>query len=104
MNILDYGAFGDGKTINTESINNAIKDCVSNGGGTVIVPDGVFLTGSIQLHSNVRLFLDNGAVLKSTANLVDFPIIGFKHNEMGDVSSLLENQPRKYFDLRKRYG
>ena len=89
MNILDYGAIGDGKTINTEVINIAVKDCASKGGGTVIIPAGVFLTGSIQLFSNVRLFLDNGAVLKSTAILDDFPIIGFKHNEMGDVTSLL---------------
>lgn len=87
--ICDFGAIGDGKTINTVYINNAVKDCALSGGGTVTVPAGVFLTGSIQLYSNVKLFLDNGAVLKSTANVADFPAIGFKHNEMGDVTSLL---------------
>lgn len=86
IKITDFGASTEFDN-NAQYIQRAI-DSLENG-GSICVPSGVFLTGSIQLHSNVRLFLDNGAVLKSTANLVDFPTIGFKHNEMGDVTSLL---------------
>ncbi len=53
-NIVDYGAKADAKTINTEAINNTIKICHSNGGGTVEIPAGNFITGTIVLLSNVR--------------------------------------------------
>ena len=55
--ITDFGAVGDGKTLNTAAIQNAIDTCTSAGGGQVIVPAGRFLSGTICLKSNVELHL-----------------------------------------------
>lgn len=62
-NIIDYGAIADGKTLNTIVINTVIKECSKNGGGTVLVPDGDFLTGAIHLEDNVNLKLSKEATL-----------------------------------------
>ncbi|HVI49538.1 MAG TPA: glycosyl hydrolase family 28 protein [Chitinophaga sp.] len=55
--ILDYGARGDGKTNNTAAIQHAIDDCHNNNGGVVLIPAGDFLCGTIELKSNVTLYL-----------------------------------------------
>lgn len=65
-NIKEFGAVGDGVTINTEPINRAIDACASNGGGTVLVPEGIFVTGTILLKSNVALYLENKATILGT--------------------------------------
>jgi polygalacturonase len=62
-NIKDFGAKGDGKTINTAAINAAIEEAVKNGGGTIFFPAGNFLSYSIHLQNNISLYLDQGAVL-----------------------------------------
>lgn len=53
-NIVDFGAKGDGITDNTQFINRTIEACSLRGGGTVIIPEGTFLTGSILLKSKVN--------------------------------------------------
>lgn len=63
-NILDFGAKPDGTTLNTQAINNAVNKCFENGGGTVLVPAGTYVTGTIVLKSNVKLHLKAGAVLE----------------------------------------
>lgn len=88
VNITDFGAKCT-DAINTQAIQNAVLACRENGGGTVIVPPGTFYTGSIELYSNITLFLQSGAVLKSTAQKEDFPYIGFWHNEMRETTSLI---------------
>ncbi|HEY0677658.1 MAG TPA: glycosyl hydrolase family 28 protein [Chitinophagaceae bacterium] len=66
-NVQDFGAIGDGKTLNTTSIQAAIDKCFSEQGGTVIIPAGDFLCGTIELKSNVTLHLSaNGSLLGST--------------------------------------
>jgi polygalacturonase len=75
-NILNYGAVGDGKTINTGAIQKAIDECSSNGGGTVVIPAGEFVSGVFQLKSNITLFLNNGAILKASPNLEDYTLNG----------------------------
>lgn len=65
-NIRNYGAKGDGKTINTKAINAAIEDCSNKGGGKVLIPKGKYISGTIFLKSNVTLFLDDEAILKGT--------------------------------------
>ena len=61
--ITDYGAVGGGKMDCTGAIGRAIEDCGAAGGGSVVVPEGVFLTGAIHLKSRVNLHLRKNAVL-----------------------------------------
>lgn len=72
--ITSYGAIGDGKTINTASIQKAIDVCTAGGGGKVFVPSGEFISGVIKLRNNVTLYLDNGAMLKGSSDLKDYMI------------------------------
>ena len=72
MNILDFGAIPDGKTICTKAIQSAIDKCAVQGGGTVTVPSGLFITGTIWLKSHVELHLEMGALLKGSPNLDDY--------------------------------
>lgn len=62
-NVQDFGAKGDGATINTAAINLAIDSAAKNGGGTVFFPAGQYLSYSIHLQNNIALQLDPGAVL-----------------------------------------
>ena len=72
LNVLDFGAVGDGKTLNTKALQAAIDACHSSGGGRVTVPAGCFVTGTIWLKSNVELYLQHNAVLKGSENLDDY--------------------------------
>lgn len=64
FSIVQYGAVADSRTDCTEAIRKAIGACVAAGGGRIIVPAGVFLTGAVHLQSNVNLHLVEGATLK----------------------------------------
>ena len=70
-NIIDFGAVSDGKTMNTAAIQNAIDKC-SETGGRVIVPAGTFMSGSIELKSNVDFHLEQGAHLLASDKLEDY--------------------------------
>ncbi len=70
--IADADAIGDGQTLNTKAIQSAI-DRMAAGGGTLVVPKGVYLTGAIFLKPGVNLRLDEGAVLKGSTNIADYP-------------------------------
>lgn len=67
FNVKDYGAVGDGKKIDSESINKAIDAAAATGGGTVYFPAGKYACYSIRLQSNICLFLDHGAVIHALA-------------------------------------
>jgi polygalacturonase len=73
-NVSDFGAKGNGKTLNTELIQKAIDACHQAGGGKVIFTNGVFLTGTLYLKSNVYLQIESGAVLRSSDNPCDYPV------------------------------
>jgi polygalacturonase len=75
FNIVDYGAVGDGKTLNTAALGKAIAACEQAGGGTVEVPAGMFLTGPFALASNLNLHLDDRATIKFSDNRSDFRLI-----------------------------
>lgn len=62
-NIRNFGAKGDGKTLDTNAINKAIETANKNGGGTVYFPAGTYLSFSIRLKSNITIYLDNGATI-----------------------------------------
>ena len=64
---------GDGTTLNTAAFNATIDRLAAAGGGTLTVPAGRYLTGTIYLKSGVTLHLDNGAVIVGSTNLADYP-------------------------------
>lgn len=68
FNIRDYGAIGDGKTLNTTAIQKAINACHANKGGTVMIPAGDFICGTIELKSNVTLHLSAAGKLSGSTN------------------------------------
>lgn len=70
FSILDYGA-KPGETLNTDYIQKAIDTCSQNG-GTVLIPPGTYLTGTLYLRSYVTLKLEQGAVLKGSPNIDDY--------------------------------
>ena len=73
--ITAEGAVGDCSTLNTKAIQSAIDHCTAQGGGTVVVPKGTFISGSIFLKQGVNLHLDEGAILKGSQNTNDYPWI-----------------------------
>lgn len=70
--IRNFGAVGDGHTVDTDSIQKAIDHCSTQGGGRVLVPPGVFLSGTLFLRDNVHLELTMGAVLRASPNRSDY--------------------------------
>lgn len=75
FNIVRFGAIGNGNTLNTKSINEAIVACNKNGGGVVLIPAGYWLTGPVELKSNVNLYLEKNALLQFTADFNQYKII-----------------------------
>lgn len=75
FNIKKYGAVADGITLNTKSINNAIDDCSKKGGGVVLIPEGIWLTGPVVLKSNVNLHLNAAAILQFTKDFSQYPLV-----------------------------
>ena len=73
--ITDFGAVGDGHTVNTGAIQAVIDRCAGDGGGVVVVPSGTFLTGALFFKQGVDLAVEKSAVLKSTTNPEEFPDI-----------------------------
>ena len=74
FNVRTYGASGDGKHLETAAINKTVEACARAGGGTVYLPPGEYLTGTIVLKSHVTLDLDAGATLLGSENPEDYPL------------------------------
>ncbi|MBO9202490.1 MULTISPECIES: glycoside hydrolase family 28 protein [Niastella] len=72
-NISERGAIGDGKTLNTQAIQLVIEECAQKGGGTIVFPKGVFVSGALFLKRGVNVELQEGAVLKGSTNINDYP-------------------------------
>ncbi len=75
VNILNFGAKRDGITLNTKAINNAIKEVNAKGGGKVVIPEGLWLTGPIELLSNVNLYTEKNALVIFSDDFDKYPII-----------------------------
>jgi len=71
-NIRDYGAAGDGKTLNTAAIQKAIDACYNDKGGTVLIPAGVFVSGTLELKSNVTLHISASGKLLGSPKREDY--------------------------------
>ena len=72
--ITSHGAVADGKTINTAAIQSAIDAASAGGGGRVVIPKGVFRSGSIFLKQNVELHVAEGATLLGSNDITDYPL------------------------------
>jgi polygalacturonase len=92
FNIIDFGAVSDGITNNSEAIKKAIDSCSNVGGGKVIIPSGIFLTGPIHLKNNVNLHLESGAkALFSTEKSDYLPVVhtSYEGQELMNYSPLI---------------
>jgi len=74
--LTDFGAVGDGKTLNTTAITQAISTCNKAGGGVLDVPPGTYLTGPFELCSSLDLHLEAGATILLTGSPKDFDLEG----------------------------
>src|SRR6516164_4137252 len=72
FNILDYGARNDGSTPATDAFRSAIQAAKNAGGGTVFVPAGRYVSGPIELVSNLTLYFDAGAIVRFPAQKLPF--------------------------------
>ena len=69
-----YSAVGDGKTLNTKALQRALDDCGDN--SFVYIPEGIFLTGALDMHSGSELFVEKGALLQGSEDPDDYlPLI-----------------------------
>lgn len=84
FNIKDFGAKGDGKTVDTKAINDAIDAASQQGGGTVFLPAGTYLSYSIHLKSNISFYLDQGSVLLAADSAAGGRYDEAEPNEWGD--------------------
>ena len=88
FNIKDYGAKGDSLTKDTKAIQETINACHKEGGGTVRIPRGKYITGTLYLKSNITLSLENGAYLYGSHDIKDYPIEGHADIEGFDQALL----------------
>lgn len=75
INIDDLGAVGDGVTMNTAFFAEAIENLSKQGGGSVVVPAGLWLTGPIVLKNNINIHVEEGALVRFSKNFDDYPLI-----------------------------
>lgn len=73
--LTDFGAVGDGKTDNTEAFRRAIQACAEAGGGKLVIPPGLWLTGPLKLASRLELHAEAGAVVLFSKRFSDYPLI-----------------------------
>jgi exo-poly-alpha-galacturonosidase len=71
--ITDYGAIGDGQSLNTRAIQTAIDRCSAAGGGVVVVPTGTFLSGALFLKKGANLYVEKDGVLLGSVDPADYP-------------------------------
>jgi polygalacturonase len=87
IDVTKTGVAGDGTTLNTAGIQKAIDDCAAGGGGTISFPPGRYLTGTIQIKSNVTLRLEKDATLLGSTDAADYrnldPFIDGTGNPLG---------------------
>ena len=74
-NPRDFGAKGDGKTLDTEAIQAAVDAAEAAGGGIVVLTEGIYLTSSIFLKSHMEFHLEKGAVLRATTDETQYPVM-----------------------------
>ncbi len=96
FSIKDFGAVSDGQTLNTVAFAKAIDACSKAGGGRVVFPAGLWLTGPIQLQSNIDLHIERGALVQFTADHTQYPFI----KAGGGSGTLTPASPVYGYDLK----
>lgn len=86
--IVEFGAVGDGLTKNSDAFKLAIEEVSNNGGGKVIVPRGIWLTGPITLLSNINLHLEDGALIIFSRDKEDYPLVDTSFEGLNTVRCL----------------
>lgn len=86
-NIAEYGVRNDSALLQTEKIQSVIDRAARDGGGVVIIPKGTYLSGALFFKPKTHLYLEEGAVLKGSDDISNFPI----------VDTRIEGQSLKYF-------
>lgn len=94
-NIKDFGAQGDGTTLNTASIQKAIDQAFEAGGGTVMVPPGTWLSGTVFLKTNTTLHVSSGATLLGSPDIEDYTEMTWGHNKDRQPYHLIVAQDQK---------
>jgi polygalacturonase len=72
VNVKDFGAAADGKTLDSDAIQKAIDAAAGDGGGKVTIPKGAYLAGTIVLKDNITLHLEDGAEIRGTTDLTQY--------------------------------
>jgi len=75
VSIATFGAIPGGLTLNTVAINNAINTLHKKGGGVVLVPKGLWLTGPVELKSNINLHIQQGAILLFSPDFKQYKLV-----------------------------
>jgi polygalacturonase len=78
LNVRDFGAKGDGLAKDTVALQRALDECATNGGGTVYLPEGVYLTGSLLIGPNTTLQLASRANLIGSPEIADYPLVNIR--------------------------
>ncbi len=95
FNIVDYNAHGNGLEKNTNVFEKVIQDCEKAGGGRILIPEGIWLTGPIDLKSNMELYLEKGAVLLFSTDLSDYPLV---HSSFEGIEQVRSTSPINIVD------
>lgn len=87
IDVRDFGAKGDGVTLNTEVIQRAIDSLETD--DTLVFSGGIFVTGTLELKSNMTLLIEENAEICGSRNIAHYRDCGFYHNEMIQTVSLM---------------
>jgi polygalacturonase len=80
--VTDFGAVGDGRTLNTEAIQKTVDAASAEGGGTVVIPAGKYVTGPFRLASSINLHLAKDATLLISNDMANYPILTGRDSPM----------------------
>jgi polygalacturonase len=89
LNVKDFGAVGDGESMDTKALQATIDACSEAGGGTVWIPAGDYQTGTLKLKSDITLSLDYGAAILGSQDLADYPVDDLRPAREGGPHCLL---------------
>jgi len=89
VNVQHQGVLGNGTSLQTKALQHLIDQCAERGGGCLYFPPGIYLTGSLFLRSHIRLYLENGCVIKASGDRGDYEALPPPHRCEGRDTALL---------------